>query len=763
MMKPTTSLKPLCWLLASLAVGTGSLSFLGNDQRDTSTIRNAGRTSSNSLSSVSIRPPRSETSDHFRKSGSSQGSAFAPRRLTYTFGENLALINPGIAPLADLAAFSVQLLFRQQASRNRIFELNRQIKAEAYSQHYKQAMGFQPRSAEQLQQFITEGYDSLESPDLLKVRLTKGGIDVSPLKQERVWTLRQQAALPIVIANQLNVAAQVKIEIQGSQQPIPPLVLAAHETRSYFLECIPQKAGKQTQTIKLSTDVGTVTVNLPLEVRRSVRLKVRVLDELLQPTAARIYVTGSDGLARAPTDSFLRVVGADYNQPFAGDSYFYADGVFELNLPEGRTLIEAVKGFEYEPVRQEVDLKSDTENHTLHLKRIINMAERGWHSGETHIHANVINNEVITPEDVWLQIRGEDLNVANLLVSNTVQGVVHDRKYFEGSPHRLSNGKHLLYWNEEMRNARLFGHMAFLNLKSLVEPLYTGFHETQWAEDYPANYVQAARAKAQGAVVTQVHPNADRDEYPVDLALGAMDALDVMSQGDEEAVAKTWYRLLNCGLRCSISAGTDSFLNVMYFLVPGANRVYVRTGSTLSYEKWIEGYRQGNSFASNGPLVFMTVNGREPGFVLKLPSAPKSLSVEAEAFSHVPMDNLEIIRNGDVIASVRAAGDRRVIKFTGDIPIHTSSWLAARVNGPGHRFVPNDRRLFAHTNPVYCYLSDQDIRSKEDAEFFVAWIDRLIAEVGQKGSFLKPTHRDEVLQLFRKGQDFYKQVAAQTE
>ena len=136
-----------------------------------------------------------------------------------------------------------------------------------------------------------------------------------------------------------------------------------------------------------------------------------MLDELLQPTAARIYVTGSDGLARAPAGSFLRVVGADYNQPFAGDSYFYADGAFELDLPAGKTLIEAVKGFEYEPARQEVDLKSDAENHTLHLKRFINMAERGWHSGETHIHANVINNEVITPEDVWLQIRGEDLNV----------------------------------------------------------------------------------------------------------------------------------------------------------------------------------------------------------------------------------------------------------------------------------------------------------------------------------------------------------------
>ena len=221
---------------------------------------------------------------HFRKSGrgSNQGSAFAPRRLTYTFGENLALINPEIAPLADLAAFSVQLLFRQQTTRDRIFDLNRQIKAEAYSQHYKQGMGFYPRSAEQLQQFINQGYDSLDSPDLLKIRVTESGVEASSLKGELVWPLRQPAKLPIVIANQLNVASQVKIEVQGSQ-PTPPLALAAHETRSYFLECNPQTAGKQIQRIKLSTDMGTATVDLPLEVRRSIRLRVRCLTNCSNP------------------------------------------------------------------------------------------------------------------------------------------------------------------------------------------------------------------------------------------------------------------------------------------------------------------------------------------------------------------------------------------------------------------------------------------------------------------------------------------------
>lgn len=688
------------------------------------------------------------------------------RRLSSTMVENLALINKEIIPLAELANFSVQLLLRSTADRAAILKLNRAIKSEATSQYRGAKLNSRPRSQEELGKFINNGYWSLRSPDLVRVQITQAGLKVLAPTGPLIWPLKQKVALPVVIANELEKRATVDLQSRIAQQS-RRLELLPQETRGYFLNCLPHRVGKETEFIDLYTEVGRVSIPIAMEIRNVGDLKVDFLDENGTPTAIRVYVTGSDGMMRAPEGAFLRIVGGDYNQPYSGDGYFYAEGSFKLRLPEGKAVIEAARGFEYEFVRHEVAIVADKPRTlAVHLKRPINMAQRGWYSGETHIHANLINNEIITPEDVWLQVRGEDLNVANLFVSNSVQGKVHDRKYFEGRPHRLSQGNTILYWNEEMRNFGLYGHIGFLNLKTLVDPLYTGFSETPWWEDYPANYVQAVKAKAQGAVVTAVHPHPGagfgeiRQEYPIDLALGAMDALDVMSQVDEQAVANVWYKLLNCGFRCAISAGTDSFLNVMYHLVPGANRLYVQVGSQLTYEKWIEGYKQGKSFATNGPLLFFTVNGKLPGEEIRLPAQPGSVQIEAEAFSQVPMERLEIVVNGQVVASTPAITNNHMLKISARIALERSSWVAARVSGPGHRLVPNDLLLFAHSSPVYCYLGNEKISSKKDAEFFVDWIERLIVNLQNQGTFSDPAHKEEIIQLFRKGQQVYRSIAA---
>ncbi|MFN0171748.1 MAG: CehA/McbA family metallohydrolase [Bryobacteraceae bacterium] len=683
----------------------------------------------------------------------------SPRRLTYVTAENLALMHPELDPLADLAAFSVQLLFRAKANREAIFQLNREIKTESFRQHYRGSIG-RPRTPEQLCDFIRAGYESLSSPDLTKVRIRRDGIEARAPSGEQVWAAGTNAEVPLVIVNETDRPS--RLTLSGSRDGSGPEVeIPTGEARGFFVLLVPQKAGKGTTGLHFRAEAGRAIAQIPVDVRNAARLKLDIRDERGQTTAARVYVTGPDGLARSPSGAYLRVVGADYNQPFAGDSYFHTDGSAELTLPEGKTEVEVVKGFDYRAARRQLDVRPGSPQvYSFRLTRIEDMPRKGWYSGETHIHANVINNEIITPEEAFLQTRGEDLNVANMMVSNTVDSTVHDRKYFTGRPHPLSKGDYLLYWNEEMRSFGLYGHMGFVNLKRLVEPLFTGFAGTAHPEDYPPNYRQAVEAKKQGGVVTQVHPGGHQAEYPVDLALGAMDVLDVMSQGDEEAVLPYWHRLLNCGLRCPISAGTDTFLNVMYFLLPGGNRVYARVEAPLTYQKWIDSFRQGRSFATNGPLLFLTVNGREAGDELRFRSGPVEVKVDATATSQTPMERLDIIRNGTVVASVQASGDRQSLRFSGKVSLDGSGWVAARVDGPGHRLVTNDKRLFAHTSPVYCTIGDQRIAVKADAQFFVGWIDRLIADVETKGRFTDPAHRQDVIRVFRQGQDYYRRIAA---
>jgi hypothetical protein len=101
------------------------------------------------------------------------------------------------------------------------------------------------------------------------------------------------------------------------------------------------------------------------------------------------------------------------------------------------------------------------------------MAEKGYWSADVHIHANYTSphHQVIEPRDVRMQISGEDLNYANMMVANSSGAFIHDRQYFEGRPNRFSAPPYFIYWNEENRSSA-YGHMCFMGLKKLVEPFY---------------------------------------------------------------------------------------------------------------------------------------------------------------------------------------------------------------------------------------------------------------------------------------------------
>jgi hypothetical protein len=338
------------------------------------------------------------------------------------------------------------------------------------------------------------------------------------------------------------------------------------------------------------------------------------------------------------------------------------------------------------------------------------------------------------------------------MVANSSGAFIHDRDHFTGQPHKLSRPPYIIWWNEEMRNGGTYGHMCFYGLRRLVEPLYTGFARTPYPDEYPPNFTQAKAARAQGGAVTYAHPgySAAIDgfsarELPVDLALGEVDAMDVMSNNPEEFAMENWYRLLNCGFRLAISAGTDSFTNVADHYVPGGHRVYVHTGAgrPLTYDSWLAGYKAGRSFATNGPMIFLSVNGKEPGDEISLPAGKHRVRVKVELRSPAGKeDRLELIVNG----AARPVAN--------EIEIDRGSWIAARVMGPWRRSVLNDTATFAHTSPIYVRVGGELARSADDARFWVEWIDKLITRATTRG-LKDEARRTEVVNLFRKAQAIY--------
>src|SRR5439155_17869049 len=131
--------------------------------------------------------------------------------------------------------------------------------------------------------------------------------------------------------------------------------------------------------------------------------------------------------------------------------------------------------------------------------------------------------------------------------------------------------------------------------------------------------------------------------------------------------------------------GTDSFTNVVDHYVAGGGRVYVLAGPRFEYGAWMEAYRNGRSFASNGPVVKLTVDGKSPGDVIQL-DAPRTVTVKAAMMTQVPVERVDLVVNGRVVESQAAAG-RDQLEFARRLRIERSSWIALRAVGPRHRLI----------------------------------------------------------------------------
>ena len=661
---------------------------------------------------------------------------------------------------ANLAEFSIRLLQWKDTDRPSVIKAQRWLKSEIYKQTALGGGARTPTRAEAIR-MASDGYWSLRSPHLARVQV---GDDIEVLQPPRELRLHGGKPYPLPVVLRNGGASPVTVSLQTTSRKgteIHTLRLLPGQATGTFMTLHTEADSEAMPSLEVLAQGRTRPIPLEGAVVSAGRLTVRVLDEEGSVTPARIYLTGSDGRAYRPAGTQARVSNADYGQPFGGDYYFYSGGEFQVDLPPGQATLEVVKGFEYQPVSREVSIGSGGSGTAeVRLQKPFDLRRQGWFSGDTHIHPNVYDDRLISPAAVRLISRAEDLNLPQLLVCNDVSSHINDRQYFQGRPHPLSEGNTILYWNQEMRAGDVNNHVGYLGLKRLVQPAYVGWPGTPLPFDYPPNYHMGRAAKAQGAVVTYVHPGLP-SQYPIDIALGAADTIDVLCQRNEEVNTEHWYQLLNCGFQCPISAGTDAFLNVPYHLIPGAGRLYARVDSPLTYDGWLKAYREGRSFATNGPLLKFRVNGKEAGEEIHWKTGSLPLEIEAEAVSHVPMTRMDLIINGRVAASQEAEEGGKLIRLTREVEISDSSWVAVRVHGAAHKLIPNDVALYAHSSPVYCYRGNRRIAVRESAAFLIRQIDQLIHRVETRGVFREAADKKAMIEWFRKGQQVYRKIEAE--
>lgn len=582
-------------------------------------------------------------------------------------------------------------------------------------------------------------------------------------------------------------------------------------------------AGKREAGISFNVGQGTQDIGFRNEVailfqcKPGVKVVLEVIDHDGQPTTGQFVFRDQRG----------RVYPAK-SKRLAPD-FFFHDQIYRksgehVTLSPGTYNVVYTRGPEYRVLNKTITVPSKAEHReSFRLVRWIKATDFAWYSGDHHVHAAGCSHyesptEGVTPEDMMRHILGEDLNVGCVLSWGPCW--YHQKEFFDGETHRLSLPNYLMRYDVEVSGfpSSHAGHLCLLNLKEddYTYPKPTRFQfgrtkfdgqKTSRIEEWPSWDLPVLKwGKEQGGVVGFSHsgwglevpgdtlPNFNMprfdgigaNEYVVDVC---HDVCDFISSVDTPIVWELaiWYHTLNCGYDCRISGETD--FPCIYGDRVGLGRIYVKLpkGTELTYEKWVEGLRDGRSYVGDGlsHIMDFRANGLEVGetgdrdrasyLAVKSGDNLKITANVAALLGEKPNENIrqrrldqkpywhverarvgnsrkvpvELIVNGESVARKVVEADGELNNVTFDYKLDRSSWVALRI-------FPT-----CHTNPIFVEVDGKPIRAnKKSFEWCIKAVD-VCWEAKVKN--IRPHERFEARAAFDFAIEQYKKRMAEIE
>jgi hypothetical protein len=502
-----------------------------------------------------------------------------------------------------------------------------------------------------------------------------------------------------------------------------------------------------------------------------VPLALDLVDDKGTALPGRVSVLGADGRYYAPDDAWVHADdNFDRSRQGQETRYFHCAAHCTLTVPIGGVTVTVMHGFAHTPGITTIKAQGDGAKLTLTLPENGLPARFGPHlSADLHVHMNYGGAYRQRLEGLAAQAAAEDLDVVYNLIVNKEQRIPDIAELATGT---RTIGSTTIFQGQEFHTS-YWGHLGLLHLNDhFLTPDFAAYRHTAMASPVPTNGTIADLAHQQGALVGYVHPfdapivpekeASLSHALPVDVALGKTDYMEIVSFADHRATAEVWYRLLNLGYRLAGAAGTDAMTNYSSLRGPvGLNRVYLHT-ETRDPESLKAAIRGGHSFATNGPLLGLLVDGKAPGETLELPAAGGTVTVDAALRSIVPVTDWEIVFNGKVLRrlTIQQGGTSGEAKLT--LPIRTSGWLLVRAVSPEPNALVQDLYPYATTNPVWIEVQGKRQSSPPDAAYFVRWIDRVIASVAARDDYNTEAEKAAVLDELRRARAVYERMTAET-
>ena len=208
----------------------------------------------------------------------------------------------------------------------------------------------------------------------------------------------------------------------------------------------------------------------------------------------------------------------------------------------------------------------------------------------------------------------------------------------------------------------------------------------------------AQECKAKDGVVIRPHfPYCGFTEDPVLAVRGVADALEIRQNRGGGFPLQEWYRYLNNGYRVAVAGGTDK---MGAYCALGSLRTYAKLDPDhpFTYENWARAVRAGRCLSTNGPLMDLQVEGRQIGDSIQMSGNGGTVEVRAVAESAWQLGSIEIVHNGQAVASESSAKGAQKLSISARVQVKGPGWIAARCSGVGH--LPS-QYMAAHTSPVY--------------------------------------------------------------
>jgi hypothetical protein len=465
-------------------------------------------------------------------------------------------------------------------------------------------------------------------------------------------------------------------------------------------------------------------------------LILRVLDERGQPAAARVLVVDPGGEPQ-------QIEAADAPPLVAAHPNFPELGVIvrdrrSLKLPPGRLTMRVDRGTEYR--RVQIALDGDGGEQAARLERWIDMAAKGWWSGDLHVHRAAADLPAL-------------LDAADLHFVPALTGWNDSSRVAASPPYNYEDERH-------------WGAALFVNAKSPIR-LYAREAE------YPPPYATWSEARSHGAFI-------DLEkliwwEAPVIAALIPPDSIGVAvnhfredgvstraslarprdesrypgERGFARYILDLYSHYLSAGFRIPASAGSA---NGVAKNAIGYNRSYVYLGKKYSYDHWLAGQKAGRNFVTNGPMLLVRVNGELPGAVL--PAGVRKARVDVNAMSAGHLERAEILVDGVVARTLQPSDPGSSIHATSTVSVEAGSWLVVRC------FEKNDATVrFAQTSPVY--FGESPRRSRESLAYLRDWVEAEMERIrAVPEAKLSAAQKEEFLALCRKALRFYDELGS---